>query len=191
MAGTGPASEKSDLWGADIVKAFVTVGLERLPFSRLLAFVNQAVECKLLSPDSLVQHGHTVFPSPKCRDVDFLPFSRMQEAIEKAELVITHAGVGSILLSLNAGRMPIVVPREGSRGEHVDDHQVEFAEVMDATGKIKAAYSEKDFFFFLCQAKQWDGQLPLATNLGAESELVKSLKILLKEQNNLKIERIP
>lgn len=168
------------------MKAFVTLGLERKPFSRLLAFVNQAVEGKLLSPDTLVQCGHTVFPSPTFRAVDFLPFGRMLEAIENAELVITHAGVGSILLCLNAGKMPLVVAREGRRGEHVDNHQVEFAEVMAATGKVKAAYNEKDFFSFLCQAKQWSGQLPLAADLGAESELVKSLKTLLEEQENLK-----
>ena len=40
-----------------------------------------------------------------------------------ADLVIAHAGIGSSLAAIEAGHAPVVVPRRGHRGEHVDDHQ--------------------------------------------------------------------
>jgi UDP-N-acetylglucosamine transferase subunit ALG13 len=42
-------------------------------------------------------------------------------------VLIAHAGVGSVLVALTAGRRPILVPRLRAYGEAVDDHQLEFA----------------------------------------------------------------
>jgi UDP-N-acetylglucosamine transferase subunit ALG13 len=47
--------------------------------------------------------------------------------MREARVVITHAGVGSVIASLTAGKRPIVVPRKSCFGEIVDDHQVVFA----------------------------------------------------------------
>jgi len=161
------------------MKAFVTLGLDRKPFTRLLELVDRAVDRNLLSRDSLIQRGHTPFPTANFRVVDFLPFTEMLQAIKKADLVITHAGVGSFLLCLNVGRIPLVVPREGKRGEHVDDHQIEFAKVMAGRGKAIAAFDEKEFFNCLGQANEWCTQSSVSDDLSLEPELVKSLKMLI------------
>lgn len=50
----------------------------------------------------------------------------MVENVEKSHIVITHGGPSSIILSLQFGKVPIVVPRQKQFGEHVNDHQVEF-----------------------------------------------------------------
>ena len=42
-------------------------------------------------------------------------------ATAAADVVISHAGVGSALTALRCGKRPILVPREAARGEHVDD----------------------------------------------------------------------
>ncbi len=165
------------------MKAFVTVGLDRKPFNRLLELVDQGVASGLLSRDSLVQSGHTVYSPKNFTAVDFISFPEMVKAIEEAELVITHAGVGSVMLCLNVGQMPLVMPREGDRGEHVDNHQVEFAEVMAATGKVMAAYNGNDFFNLLSKARQWRNQASETKNRVSESELVKTLKDLLNTIN--------
>jgi len=161
------------------MKAFVTLGLDRKPFTRLLELIDEAVEVNLLSRESLVQRGHTPFFTTNFRIVDFLPFTEMLQAITEADLVITHAGVGSVLLCLNAGRIPLVMPREGKRGEHVDNHQIEFAEVMAGSGKARAAFDGKDFFACLERAGEWCGQSSVNGGLSLEPELVKSLKTLI------------
>ena len=47
----------------------------------------------------------------------------MQAAIDQADLVIAHAGIGSALTAFDAGLCPVLLPHSAARGEHVDDHQ--------------------------------------------------------------------
>jgi UDP-N-acetylglucosamine transferase subunit ALG13 len=55
----------------------------------------------------------------------------MVELIESADVVVSHAGVGSIMCALRAGHVPIVFPRLKRYAETVDDHQEELAEALD------------------------------------------------------------
>ena len=55
------------------------------------------------------------------------PFDALTEMAQTARAVITHGGPASIALALSAGHAPIVVPRDPSLREHVDDHQLRFA----------------------------------------------------------------
>ena len=56
-----------------------------------------------------------------------VPPAELHAAIEQADLVIAHAGIGSALAALNAGHCPILLPRRSALGEHVDDHQIGIA----------------------------------------------------------------
>jgi UDP-N-acetylglucosamine transferase subunit ALG13 len=49
----------------------------------------------------------------------------------EADVVVTHAGVGTLLQLLDAGISPVVVPRRRERGEHVDNHQLQIFELLD------------------------------------------------------------
>jgi UDP-N-acetylglucosamine transferase subunit ALG13 len=63
-----------------------------------------------------------------------LPAAEFERCATQADAVITHAGVGTVLGLLELGIAPIVVPRRRSRGEHVDDHQEQLAQLMRDTG---------------------------------------------------------
>jgi UDP-N-acetylglucosamine transferase subunit ALG13 len=56
-----------------------------------------------------------------------VPSAELKAAIERADVVISHAGTGAALAALEAGRCPILVPRRATRHEHVDDHQLQIA----------------------------------------------------------------
>jgi UDP-N-acetylglucosamine transferase subunit ALG13 len=62
---------------------------------------------------------------------DWLPSEELSEAMSHADLVIGHAGVGSALASLKAGRPPILIPREVSFGEVGDAHQIQVARFLE------------------------------------------------------------
>ncbi len=124
---------------------FVTVGLERKPYPRLLNAVDHAVVCNWLPSDTLVQYGHTPFVSTCCKKVRFLSFDKLRDTMREADLVISHGGVGSILLTLEVGTIPLVVPRQSGLREHVDNHQIEFVKKMEEQGRILAAYTIRDF----------------------------------------------
>ena len=54
--------------------------------------------------------------------------------MKRADVVIAHAGVGSAIMAMQAGKCPILVPRERAHREHVDDHQREIAERLSRAG---------------------------------------------------------
>ena len=50
----------------------------------------------------------------------------MIKNVKEARIVITHGGPASFIMSLQIGKIPIVVPRQHKFNEHVNNHQVEF-----------------------------------------------------------------
>jgi UDP-N-acetylglucosamine transferase subunit ALG13 len=63
-----------------------------------------------------------------------LPAERLRDEIAAADLVVSHAGTGSILTALALGRRPVVVPRRAAHGEHVDSHQDDLARHVAGAG---------------------------------------------------------
>ena len=72
----------------------------------------------------------------------------MQQSIEKASLVIAHAGQGSTRMLANMKASFVLLPRLKRYGEHVDDHQMELAKELEKQ-EIPIAYSPKDLVCFL------------------------------------------
>ena len=112
---------------------FVTCGSSPAGFERMM------LALEVLPPSELiVQHGPVAAP-PCAKGCDFLPFDRVVELMQEADLVVSHAGVGSILCALQAGHVPIVFPRLKRHGETVDDHQVELARALAQRGTVLVA----------------------------------------------------
>jgi UDP-N-acetylglucosamine transferase subunit ALG13 len=63
-----------------------------------------------------------------------LPHAELVDAIARADVVVSHSGIGSALDVLEAGKVPVLVPRRASRGEHVDDHQRLIARELHVRG---------------------------------------------------------
>lgn len=112
---------------------FVTCGSSPIGFERLM----RALEI-LPASELIVQHGPVAAP-PCATGYDFLPFGRIVELMGEADLVLSHAGVGSIMCALQAGHIPIVFPRLKRHGETVDDHQVELARALEERGSVVVA----------------------------------------------------
>lgn len=56
--------------------------------------------------------------------------SDLNHHIERASLVISHCGVGTIYKLLQAKKPAVIVPRRAHLGEHFDDHQWVMAQKM-------------------------------------------------------------
>jgi UDP-N-acetylglucosamine transferase subunit ALG13 len=109
---------------------FVTVGTHHQPFSRLLGAVGPLARFDQL----VVQHGSAPAPPAAAVAVPYLSFAETIAYVERASAVVCHAGVGSFLVARRAGHVPVIVPRLHRLGEHVDDHQVQFARALEAEG---------------------------------------------------------
>jgi UDP-N-acetylglucosamine--N-acetylmuramyl-(pentapeptide) pyrophosphoryl-undecaprenol N-acetylglucosamine transferase len=63
-----------------------------------------------------------------------VPAAELDQAMRDADVVVTHAGTGSALAALAAGKVPILAPRSAERGEHVDSHQQQTATELARRG---------------------------------------------------------
>ena len=102
---------------------FVTVGSSATPFDRLL----RAVDALRVEERLVVQHGPSTIRPKGAECSEALSHTEFLDLVRSARVVVTHAGVGSIMTALGEQTRPIVVPRLAALGEAVDDHQVSFA----------------------------------------------------------------
>ena len=121
---------------------FVTVGNATQGFRRLLDAVEfQAQQGVLKGEEIFFQSGHTsTFSSVTNRLFPFISLEEFEQAVREAELVISHAGAGTLIHVLRAGKVPVVMPRQKKHGEHIDDHQVELVKELAAQGRVIPAY---------------------------------------------------
>jgi UDP-N-acetylglucosamine transferase subunit ALG13 len=110
----------------------VAVGASQFPFDRLLRAVDELPRAEPL----VVQHGPSAIRPVDARCLQFVPLHDLAELVREARIVVTHAGVGSILLALTNGKRPFVVPRLRAFGETVDDHQLESARRFAQAGLV-------------------------------------------------------
>ncbi len=105
----------------------VTLGTHEQPFERALDLVS---ELEREHEDVVVQHGATPprTSSERVTWVAYLDWHELTATMQSAEAVVTHAGVGSTVTAMRAGKKPIMIPRLARFGEHVDDHQVQLAD---------------------------------------------------------------
>jgi UDP-N-acetylglucosamine transferase subunit ALG13 len=118
----------------------VSVGTNEARFDRLLGWVAQLDGREEL----VVQHGPSRVRSPHARHVDYLPFDELVALVRASRVFVTHAGVGSIIVALTAGRRPIVASRLKQLGEAVDDHQVSLANRLEAEGLVTVVHSANE-----------------------------------------------
>ena len=89
----------------------VLLGTQNNNFDRLLSGIQKCIDDKIINEEVVVQAGYTVFESDKMKIFDFIEKDKMNDLIQEASLVITHAGVGSIIVALKNDKKTIVVPR--------------------------------------------------------------------------------
>jgi UDP-N-acetylglucosamine--N-acetylmuramyl-(pentapeptide) pyrophosphoryl-undecaprenol N-acetylglucosamine transferase len=121
---------------APVGRIVVTLGTHhKYTFPRLLNHLTKVLPS---SAEILWQVGSTTIPDMPPGAREHVPFTELQAAMTKADVIITHAGVGSALTAMQAGKRAIYVPRRKEFGEHVDDHQVAMARELDARDLVFA-----------------------------------------------------
>jgi UDP-N-acetylglucosamine transferase subunit ALG13 len=153
---------------------FVTLGTHEQQFNRLL----QDVDKLPAYYERIVQYGFSTYRVSSGRCSKFFEFNEMRRLMSIASAVVTHAGVGSIVLALAAGKRPIVAPRLYQFGEHVDDHQIEIAKAFAHAGKVTLFMPGDDLADKLAEA----GTLNLANDMKPATPLVDFLNRTISAQ---------
>jgi exopolysaccharide biosynthesis glucuronosyltransferase PssE len=158
MAGAGAIfSERRLRWAVGVI--FVATG-NYMGFPRLVNAVEQLKTRGTMGDEVFMQIGSTAgFASSACETVRFLPREEFERRMREASVIISHAGAGTLIDALKAGKVPVVMPRRKKYGEHVDDHQVEVAEALAREGRIIMACEAEDLPEAIEKARRCDAQI--------------------------------
>ena len=110
---------------------FLTVGLHEQQFNRVVELVDNC-SCD----EKLIQYGYATYKPKNSHAQQFMDMQEIRNAMERADVIVTHGGTGSIINALSLGKKPIVAPRYKRYGEHVDDHQDEIVIELSRRGAI-------------------------------------------------------
>lgn len=100
----------------------LSVGTQ-FPFDRLVKAVDDwAVRSDC--DDVVGQIGPSQFVARKIKCFSFLNPSEFRDVQERADIIVAHAGMGSILTALEFGKPIVIMPRDHTRNEHRNAHQL-------------------------------------------------------------------
>lgn len=111
---------------------YVTVGTMFLDFPRLIRKMDEIAG--KTGELVYVQTGLGRTYPQNCEHFDFKPREKVLALQRDARVIVCHAGIGSVMDALHAGRPLIVVPRLKKFNEHMNDHQLDVAKAVQARG---------------------------------------------------------
>lgn len=126
---------------------FVTVGVQ-LPFDRLIKAVDGWAGTRGRA-DVVAQTGSSAYRPQHLALRATLAPAEFRSIVEEAELVVAHAGMGSIITALELGKRIVVMPRRAALGEHRNDHQLSTARYMAEQNLVTVAKDADDLLRLL------------------------------------------
>lgn len=106
---------------------FVTVGTHEQQFNRLIKAIDEYAK-NHKEYNFIIQSGYSTYKcsSSNVEQHKFLSPTEMNNFMENADFVITHGGPSSFLAALNHNKIAVVIPRQKSFNEHINNHQMTF-----------------------------------------------------------------
>ncbi|MFZ5523300.1 MAG: glycosyltransferase [Pseudomonadota bacterium] len=121
---------------------FVTVGAQ-MPFDRLVKTVDQWA-CERGRDDVFAQIGLTDYRPSNIQWTDFLTTEEFKQRFEAANVIVAHAGTGSIITALQLGKPILIMPRRASLRETRNDHQIATSKQFRLFDSVMVALDENE-----------------------------------------------
>lgn len=121
---------------------FVTVGTQ-LPFDRIV----RAVDGWMLEhpgQNGFAQIGHSAFRPMALSWRESLGHREYEIMFRAADVIVAHAGIGSLLSAIRHRKRLLLVPRSAALGEHRNDHQRETAARIRQNGWAEVVEDERE-----------------------------------------------
>ena len=178
---TSRATGRTSLYGDDAV-IFVTVGAQ-MPFDRLVRTVDQWAQSRGRS-DVFAQIGLSNNVPRHFQSKQFLDPVEFRERVESARVVVSHAGMGSIITALEFGKPIIVMPRHARLKETRNDHQIATGNHLAEMGRVNLACDEQMLLEKLDQLDSFCGQARIRAH--ASPELISAIRAYINEGTHSK-----
>lgn len=128
---------------------FVTVGTQ-LPFDRLVRSVDQWARAS--RHDVFAQTGDSAYKPEHIDSMKFLGMKEFDRRVSQADLLVSHAGMGSIITAMEMSKPIVVMPRLARFGEHRNDHQLATVSKFKKLSNVFVAESENELSDAIQQA---------------------------------------
>jgi UDP-N-acetylglucosamine transferase subunit ALG13 len=122
---------------------FVTIG-SMFPFDRLVRAMDEWAAAGPGPLDLVAQIGEGSYRPAHMRWVKSLERADYARTVAEAELVVAHAGMGSVITAGEHGKPIVLLPRRAGLGEHTNDHQVDTARWLRGRPGLWVADTETD-----------------------------------------------
>ena len=133
----------------------VTLGTQDKTFVRLLEKIDQLIDEGVIKDKVIVQAGYTKYSSQNMEIFDLIPQDEFNSLMDKADLIITHGGVGNIISALEKNKKVIAVPRLAKYGEHINDHQTQIIAKFNSLGYIIGLQDVEELATALTKVKKF------------------------------------
>ena len=132
----------------------VTVG-NMDPFDRLIMAVDNWLKNESIDERVIMQIGDGEYLPSQCEYVRRLSPCDYTRYFEQSRLVISHAGMGTIITALELGKPIVVMPKKSALGEQRNDHQLATVRRFHRSRLINVAESEDELPGLL---KKWSSE---------------------------------
>ena len=161
---------------------FVTTGTQE-PFDRLVQIIDDFAET--CNEEIIVQAIHTKYPVQNVKVLGFLDPQEYKKIFEEARVIISHAGMGTIISALTNLKPIIIFPRIAKLGEHRNEHQLATAKKFKELKYVHVAETEEDLLGILKKLLSNSKIEPLyKLNNYASSQLIDSLNSYINKPYN-------
>jgi len=159
---------------------FVTVGNHYQGFDRLIKKADEIASHT--SYDILIQKGYSHYRPQSAQYFDFVPIQEAMHYIQASELVISHAGIGTIILCKEYGIPLLIFPRRKKYGEHGTGHPMEIDKAIGERkdGHIFIVYEEEQLEAKIAEVLARKQKAHPVANVG-RANLIKIIKKFIEK----------
>lgn len=130
----------------DILKILVTTGASsEYNFFRLLKAIDSLCDKKIIDCENLIVQSTDQGYKPKNYKLcQMMPNDEFKTVMSNVDIVISHAGTGTIATALKMNKKLILFPRLKEYGELIDDHQLQICQLFADKGYVMLARNEEE-----------------------------------------------
>lgn len=128
------------------MKILVTIGsMSERKFTRLFKIIDElCAEGFLNGRDITAQVGFDQYHSEYYQCFDMVSDEQFKQFIDQSDLIISHAGTGTVTSCIKKGKKVIIFPRLEKYQEHYDDHQMDLTTLFVTQGYVRSAINKEE-----------------------------------------------
>lgn len=135
------------------MKLFVSTG-SLLPMDRLLKAVDAFLE-KNVDYSCIAQFGDSNLKSSRMKTQEIFEEKEFRQHFQTADVIISHAGMGNILMSVEYAKPIIVMPRRAELNENINNHQADTVKGLQDKHFVRCINESDELEDAILWAKSW------------------------------------